>query len=78
MKIEKTQLLLNQTLNIKQMNKFRIFGIVFSLMIAIVFLFKINYSNLNLTRNGTYFVIITSALTLFVSNVVTWVKKNKK
>ena len=60
------------------MNKFRIFGIVFSLMIAIVFLFKINYSNLNLTRNGTYFVIITSALTLFVSNVVTWVKKNKK
>lgn len=60
------------------MNKFRIFGIVGSLLIVIIFLTKLDYNNMSWLNNGHYYVIITAALVYCVSSVVTWEKKKDK
>jgi len=57
------------------MNKVRIFGIVGGLLIVLVFLTRIDYSDLSWLRNGTRYVVIVAALTFCVSSVVTWEKK---
>lgn len=58
------------------MNKVRIIGVVGGLVIAIVFLTKIDYNNLNCPRNLNYSAIITAALFFSISNIITWEKKN--
>jgi hypothetical protein len=57
------------------MNKVRIVGIVGSLLIVVVFLTKIDYSDLSWLRNGTRYGVIVAALVFSVSNIVTWDKK---
>ena len=57
------------------MNKVRIFGIIGGLLIVIVFLTRIDYSDLSWLRNGTRYVVIVAALVFCVSNIVTWEKK---
>jgi len=57
------------------MNKDRIFGIIGSLLIVVVFLTRIDYSDLSWLRNGTRYVVIVAALVFCVSNGLTWEKK---
>ena len=57
------------------MNKDRIFGIIGGLFIVIVFLTRIDYSDLSWLRNGTRYVVIVAALVFCVSNGLTWEKK---
>jgi len=58
------------------MNKIRIAGIIGGLLIAIVFIFKLDYSNMSWLNNGHYYVVITAALFYSVSNIATWKKKD--
>ena len=57
------------------MNKVRIFGIIGGLLIVVVFLTRIDYSDLSWLRNGTRYGVIVTALVFCVSNIVTWEKK---
>jgi hypothetical protein len=57
------------------MNKVRILGIIGGLFIVIVFLTRIDYSDLSWLRNGTRYGVIVAALVFCVSNIVTWEKK---
>jgi hypothetical protein len=57
------------------MNKVRIFGIVGGLLIFIVFLTRIDYSDLSWLRNGPRYAVIVAALAFSVSSVVTREKK---
>ena len=57
------------------MNKVRIFGIIGGLLIVVVFLTRIDYSDLSWLRNGTLYGVIVAALVFCVSNIVTWEKK---
>jgi len=58
------------------MNKNRIAGIIGGLLIAIVFVIKLDYNNMSWLNNGHYYVVITAALVFSVSNVITWKKKD--
>jgi hypothetical protein len=59
------------------MNKMRIGGIVGGLLIAIVFIARLDYNNMNWLTNGHFYVVIIAALCFSVSNAVTWKRKNK-
>jgi hypothetical protein len=58
------------------MNKIRVAGIIGGLLIAIVFIIKLDYSNMSWLNNGHCYIIITAALFFSVSNIITWKKKD--
>lgn len=60
------------------MNKNRIAGIIGGLLIALVFIIKLDYSHMSWLNNGHYYVIITAALFFSGSNIITWKKKNEE
>ena len=66
---------LSLTLKIEQMNKIRIAGIVGGILIAIVYITKLDYNNMSWLNNGHYYGVITAALVFSISNIVTWKKE---
>lgn len=58
------------------MNKVRIAGIIGGLLIAIVFIIRLDYSNMSWLNNGHFYVVITAALCFTVFNIITWKKKD--